>query len=949
MNNPPSVQKTTTATSNLGTTYTVTNTNDDGEGSLRWAITESNNNPGTDTILFNIEDGYYTITPLSALPEITSPVFIDGTSQPGYEGTPIIQISGYQAGEGLSGLVISAGDSTVRGLIITQFSSYGIRLIDQGNNIIIQGNYIGYYDYIFEGFLGNGEGGILIESANNLIGGATTSERNIISGNTGTGVLINNETAINNQVINNYIGLDSSGTSSRPNGVGVGIVNGSDNLIQENVIAGNTNTGVSVLSYGNIANNNQILSNWIGTNQDYNFLGNGDDGIDLAGAKNTLVQGNYIYYNQSTGVVLRGADTTGNQITNNYLFNNAEGMSIQEQAQGNSITVNTISYNNSNGISIDNSDKNTIQGNSIYENNGLGIDLGRDGVTTNDEGDSDTGANALQNYPIFTSAEVVGGTATLIGYLNSEANKEYRIEIFANRTQDASGNGEGEDYRTYITVTTDDNGHADFTLSLSNAERLYSYITGTATNPDGNTSEFSPSITLTGELPNLVITEATAPSSVGLGQSFTVNWTGKNDSSVTTGSSYWYDQVVFSKNNIYGDSDDIYLAQQYISSSNGLPLEPNETYTASSTVTLPGQAVGSGYLLLRTDAYNYQVESNENDNVYAQAIDIAVPNLIITEVTAPTTASASQSITVSWTGKNDSSVTTGSSYWYDEVVFSKNNIYGDSDDITVISYEYIHSGYGLPLEPNETYTVNTSVTLPSGAVGSGYLLFKTDAFNYQTESNENDNVYAQAIDIAVPNLIITEVTAPTTASASQSITVSWTGKNDSSVTTGSSYWYDEVVFSKNNIYGDSDDIYLAQQYISSSNGLPLEPNETYTASRTVTLPSSVVSNGYLLVRTDVYNNQIESNENDNVYAQAIDIAAPNLIISNVTAPTTASASQTITLSWTGKNDGSGTTVSNWYDRADRGTRRLKSIYHKLFMVLARKSSPHHISLINNNS
>ncbi|NCS56849.1 MAG: hypothetical protein GPJ16_07780 [Microcystis aeruginosa G11-04] len=753
MSNPLSVQKTTTATSNLGTTYTVTNINDDGEGSLRWAITESNNNPDTDTILFNIEEGYYTITPLSALPEITSPVFIDGTSQPGYEGTPIIQISGYQAGEGLSGLVISAGDSTVRGLIITQFSSYGVRLTDQGNNIV-QGNYIGEVG-IFPGelWLGNGEGGILIESANNLIGGATTSERNIISGNTGTGVLINNETAINNQVINNYIGLDSSGTSSRPNGVGVGIVNGSDNLIQENVIAGNTNTGVSVLSYGAIANNNQILSNWIGTNKDYNFLGNGDDGIDLAGAKNTLVQGNYIYYNQSTGVVLRGADTTGNQITNNYLFNNAEGMSIQEQAQGNSITGNTINYNNSNGISVDNSDKNTIQGNSIYENNGLGIDLGRDGVTTNDEGDSDTGANALQNYPIFTSAEVVGGTATLIGYLNSEANKEYRIEIFANRTQDASGNGEGEDYRTYITVTTDDNGHADFTLSLSNAERLYSYITGTATNPDGNTSEFSPSITLTGELPNLVITEATAPSSVGLGQSFTVNWTGKNDSSVTTGSSYWYDQVVFSKNNIYGDSDDIYLAQQYISSSNGLPLEPNET----------------------------------------QAIDIAVPNLIITEVTAPTTASASQSITVSWTGKNDSSGTTVSN-WYDRVVFSKNNIYGDSDDITVISYEYISSSNGLPLEPNETYTVNRTVTLPSSAVGSGYLLLRTDVFNYQTETNENDNVYAQAIDIAAPNLIISNVTAPTTATAGQSITVSWTGKNDGSGTTVSN-WYDRVVFS----------------------------------------------------------------------------------------------------------------------------------------------------------
>ncbi|WP_216644987.1 CARDB domain-containing protein, partial [Microcystis aeruginosa] len=233
-------------------------------------------------------------------------------------------------------------------------------------------------------------------------------------------------------------------------------------------------------------------------------------------------------------------------------------------------------------------------------------------------------------------------------------------------------------------------------------------------------------------------------------------------------------------------------------------------------------AVGNGYLLFKTDAYNYQTESNENDNVYTQAIDIAAPNLIITEVTAPTTATASQTITLSWTGKNDSSVTTGSYYWYDQVVFSTNDIYGDSDDISLTWYYYIDSYYGLPLEPNETYTVNTSVTLPSNAVGNGYLLFKTDAYNYQTESNENDNVYTQAIDIAVPNLIITEVTAPTTATASQTITLSWTGKNDSSVTTGSYYWYDQVVFSTNDIYGDSDDIYLNQQYISSSNGLPLE-------------------------------------------------------------------------------------------------------------------------------
>ncbi|WP_216645662.1 CARDB domain-containing protein, partial [Microcystis aeruginosa] len=197
------------------------------------------------------------------------------------------------------------------------------------------------------------------------------------------------------------------------------------------------------------------------------------------------------------------------------------------------------------------------------------------------------------------------------------------------------------------------------------------------------------------------------------------------------------------------NSDDIYLTDKSIYSSNGLPLEPNETYTASSTVTLPSYVAGSGYLLYKTDAYNYQTESNENDNVYAQALDIALPNLIITDVTAPTAAGAGQSITLSWTGKNDSSIAATNSYWYwyDQVVFSTNNIYGDSDDI-YLTDKSIYSSNGLPLEPNETYTASSTVTLPSYVAGSGYLLYKTDAYNYQTESNENDNVYAQALDIA---------------------------------------------------------------------------------------------------------------------------------------------------------------------------------------------------------
>src|ERR1051326_4108678 len=76
-------------------TFTVTNTNDSGNGSLRQAITDANNHAGADVIDFNISGaGVHTITPASQPPFITDKVTIDGTTQPGYADKPLIEISG---------------------------------------------------------------------------------------------------------------------------------------------------------------------------------------------------------------------------------------------------------------------------------------------------------------------------------------------------------------------------------------------------------------------------------------------------------------------------------------------------------------------------------------------------------------------------------------------------------------------------------------------------------------------------------------------------------------------------------------------------------------------------------------------------------------------------------------------------------------------------------------
>src|SRR5262249_4114078 len=121
--------------------FTVTNTNDKGIGSLRWVLLNANANPGPDTVTFAIGSGVQTISPASALPTITGAVTIDGTTQPGYAGQPIIELNGAGAGSGASGLTMTGGNSTVRGLVVNRFGGNGIQLLSSNN--VVAGNYVG--------------------------------------------------------------------------------------------------------------------------------------------------------------------------------------------------------------------------------------------------------------------------------------------------------------------------------------------------------------------------------------------------------------------------------------------------------------------------------------------------------------------------------------------------------------------------------------------------------------------------------------------------------------------------------------------------------------------------------------------------------------------------------------------------------------------------------------
>jgi hypothetical protein len=130
-----------------------------------------------------------------------------------------------------------------------------------------------------------------------------------------------------------------------------------------------------------------------------------------------------------------------------------------------------------------------ILGNSIFNNTGLGIELDDDGRTPNDgPGDADTGPNNLQNFPAITSATNSGGTTTIDGQLKSTPNKTYRIEFFSN----PSGTDQGKKFiGSKDNVTTNANGNVSFRFTPSQKVAVGQVVTATATDPEGNTSEFS--------------------------------------------------------------------------------------------------------------------------------------------------------------------------------------------------------------------------------------------------------------------------------------------------------------------------------------------------------------------------------------------------------------------------------------------------------------------------
>jgi len=395
--------------------------------------------------------------------------------------------------------------------------SGGITLGNGASGNQVLGNFIGT-DITGLAGLGNGLFGMRISnsSTNNIIGGTTAAARNVISGNGFPGVRIQDATTTGNQVLGNYIGTNAAGTAALGNsGRGVSIEDSPNNTIggatagAGNLVSGNGDDGIAV--EGTAANGNVVQGNFVGVNAAGTVAlpnvdngiailsanncvvggtaagagnlvsGNGDDGIEfsgLGGGNNNVAQGNRV------GVNATNTGAIGNAVDGVHIFDDASGNAVGGALAG---AGNIIANNGNNGITIDspNALNNAIFGNAIFGNAQLGIDLSGDGLTPNDAGDPDAGPNKLQNFPVLNA---VLSTGAITGSLDSlPANSAYpvRVEFFGNTACDGT-NGEGEVFLGFTTVSAPGSFTATVTMVAGK-----NVVTATATDNNGNTSEFS--------------------------------------------------------------------------------------------------------------------------------------------------------------------------------------------------------------------------------------------------------------------------------------------------------------------------------------------------------------------------------------------------------------------------------------------------------------------------
>lgn len=446
-------------------TIVVTNLNDSGPGSLRAAI-EAASPPTTITFHASLAGG--TIVLQSPLPQLPMNTTIDGDL--GGDCDPDIALDGSAVTE--HGLRIHTSGCTVRGLAIGGFAQDGISVgVLSGSDIpaVIECSHLGVR---LDGSTphGNGQSGV---SIGQRAGGTRLGPGNVIANNAGSGVFISE--SFDDEAYPEFEGLTPDATERFP------VID-----FPHTCAAFASADGMTPLDGGGHTFTNSFGMRLTGTVTveeagDYTFdINRLQDEVRLVVDGGTVLD---LEYETGSAVLALGAGDHDIQL--DFFEGNWEAELRLEITGPGKVALSSGGQPGLEGelfqlrLPVEGV---TITENSIYDNGGRGIELECGCGPTDDPGDPDLGPNTCLNAPLFTADTALGGRDFTVA---GTAAPGSTVEVFAS-AGDRSGAGEG---RTLLdTVTADSNGDFDATVTLPAG---FYGVTATATDGDGNTSEFS--------------------------------------------------------------------------------------------------------------------------------------------------------------------------------------------------------------------------------------------------------------------------------------------------------------------------------------------------------------------------------------------------------------------------------------------------------------------------
>jgi hypothetical protein len=404
--------------------------------------------------------------------------------------------------------------------------------------------------------------------------------------------------------------------------------------------------------------------------------------------------------------------------------------------------------------------------------------------------------------------------------------------------------------------------------------------------------------------PDLVVSSLTVTEdTVMSGTLFNLAWTISNQGSAPTDNS-WKDNIGYftSTNTSVGGTDFVTFSSTTSSLLNG-----NSSSRTASIVAPTFSGSVKIYFLMKTDAlnsnYEYQFENN-NFSVLDSLVVLPIPvppcDLIIDASTSPGNANSGQPISLSWTAHNAGPDSTKATYWNDIVYLSTDQL------IDAFDYKLCNVQHPGALQSSQSYTVNSSGTIPNGYSGNYYLLFKVDNYNsVYNDQNFNNTLHIVPINIQLTpsaDLIVSALSVPAPLYAGQSVYLHYTVKNN-----GPAVMPSVSVSDRGFISNSPTPNGVTHQLAATSNVRSLSVNQTYTDSVLINIPIYLSGNKYLILKTDNRDSVYEyTNEGNNFGSLAVNILpAPiyDLQISQLQLPSSLLLGQDVRIPYTITNSG----------------------------------------------